>query len=423
MKVGIRKQSVKRSISARTTGAVKRSVKKAVNPLYGKKGMGLVTNPKKAVYNKVYNKTTVSVKDVVGGGSSKKSTNSGNYSSSITPTEVKVTSDNISQVVHEHPQVIETLEKQYKKRRNWAIFLLIFGIAGLFSSPFVGVVSLVISAILFYKKGKYKAAYEDAVYYSKKNGDDTVRVISNNVRIVNTEAKKTPVQHNTAFIKAAGGSDNMNCEQYSFSGKYIQTNRMHKNHTIHIFNNEDVKAAIQREGYTEPIEFTKVDFPSASEDQLSYLRDKGLHNQATKLSVDDASAILSRYEDEDVLASESFFKFVASKRIPMSYYMGTRRGYDTLFYRMEKRDRAAFIIFSIYRHMYGISNENMNECPKVDIFYEFADTMLNDDSFMRSMEKIEGSRLRSLGNVYGINRNSVIYKKAYEFLSSKGLAV
>ena len=64
MKMGIRKPSIKKSIKARTTGKLKRQVKKAVNPMYGKKGMGLVNNPKKAVYNKVYNKTTVGVSDL-----------------------------------------------------------------------------------------------------------------------------------------------------------------------------------------------------------------------------------------------------------------------------------------------------------------------------------------------------------------------
>ena len=37
MKYGVRKPNVKKSIKARTTGKVKRQVKKAVNPLYGKK--------------------------------------------------------------------------------------------------------------------------------------------------------------------------------------------------------------------------------------------------------------------------------------------------------------------------------------------------------------------------------------------------
>ena len=65
MKFGVRKPSIKKSISARTTGKIKRSIKKSVNPLYGKKGMGYINDPEKAVYNKVYNKTTVGARDVL----------------------------------------------------------------------------------------------------------------------------------------------------------------------------------------------------------------------------------------------------------------------------------------------------------------------------------------------------------------------
>lgn len=71
MKVGIRKPSIKKSVKARTTGKLKRSVKKAVIPGYGKKGMGLITDPKKAVYNKVYSKTTIGVNSLSETASSK----------------------------------------------------------------------------------------------------------------------------------------------------------------------------------------------------------------------------------------------------------------------------------------------------------------------------------------------------------------
>lgn len=60
MKVGFRTPSLKKSFKARTTGKLKRKMKKTVNPFYGKKGMGFTKNPKKAIYNKVYHKTTVS---------------------------------------------------------------------------------------------------------------------------------------------------------------------------------------------------------------------------------------------------------------------------------------------------------------------------------------------------------------------------
>jgi len=65
MKFGVRKPNLKKSLRARTTGKYKRKIKRMINPFYGKKGMGWIRNPKKALYNKVYNKTTVSAKDLV----------------------------------------------------------------------------------------------------------------------------------------------------------------------------------------------------------------------------------------------------------------------------------------------------------------------------------------------------------------------
>ena len=64
MKFGMRKPSIKRSISARTKGRATRAVKKALIPGYGKKGMGML-HPKRAVYNKVYRKTTFGLGDLL----------------------------------------------------------------------------------------------------------------------------------------------------------------------------------------------------------------------------------------------------------------------------------------------------------------------------------------------------------------------
>lgn len=66
MKVGVRTPSLKKSISARTTGRINREIKKSINPAYGKKGMGWINDPRKAAYNKAYNKTTVSIVDIIG---------------------------------------------------------------------------------------------------------------------------------------------------------------------------------------------------------------------------------------------------------------------------------------------------------------------------------------------------------------------
>ncbi len=60
----MRKLSLKKAIKGRTTGKIKRKVKKSVNPLYGKKGMGFIKNPKQSVKNKIYHKTSFSIIDL-----------------------------------------------------------------------------------------------------------------------------------------------------------------------------------------------------------------------------------------------------------------------------------------------------------------------------------------------------------------------
>lgn len=57
MKFGIRKPSLKRSIAARTS--LKRYVRHSLG-VKAPKGLGLITDPKKAIYNRVYSRTTVS---------------------------------------------------------------------------------------------------------------------------------------------------------------------------------------------------------------------------------------------------------------------------------------------------------------------------------------------------------------------------
>lgn len=58
MKFGVRKPSIKRRVSARIS--VRRQVRHRAG-LKAPRGWGWVTNPKKAAYNRVYNRTSVSV--------------------------------------------------------------------------------------------------------------------------------------------------------------------------------------------------------------------------------------------------------------------------------------------------------------------------------------------------------------------------
>ena len=64
MKFGMRKPSPRRSYQAGTSGRAKRAAKRAVNPLYGKKGMGFLKDPSRAVKNAIYRRTTFGWRDL-----------------------------------------------------------------------------------------------------------------------------------------------------------------------------------------------------------------------------------------------------------------------------------------------------------------------------------------------------------------------
>ena len=138
MKYGMRKPSVKSSISARTTGKVNRALKKSVNPLYGKSGMGMIRDPKKALYNKVYSKTTFGLSDIHTSSSGKSTSpipDAGNYPQDI-PSQVPPHSSKLYRVCGNISIV-------------FSIIALLIGIPSLFASLF-SIVIILIGLFLLY---------------------------------------------------------------------------------------------------------------------------------------------------------------------------------------------------------------------------------------------------------------------------------
>jgi len=60
MKIRIRKPSITKRISASTS--IKRIIRHRLG-MKAPKGFGVITNPKRAIYNRVYNRTTISFKN------------------------------------------------------------------------------------------------------------------------------------------------------------------------------------------------------------------------------------------------------------------------------------------------------------------------------------------------------------------------
>lgn len=168
MKIGMRKPSIKKSFKARTTGKAKRAVKKAVIPRYGKKGMGWIKDPKKAAYNKVYNKTTFGVNDVVKTVSGTSSNKNKNGSSKNTKKHI-----NSAAKTSIHQEKAVTKQKlDYNILVNAKPALsesVIIGIIGIIIFLFSKIIGAIILAIALYLFCDYKHRTSTNDYISDKD--------------------------------------------------------------------------------------------------------------------------------------------------------------------------------------------------------------------------------------------------------------
>lgn len=144
MKIGIRTPNIKKCVKARTTGKINRQIKKTVVPMYGKKGTGVIKNPKKTVYNKIYNKTTISVVPPlieVGTPSNPKTSKS----SIRYPNQDIIDVPQSNKVTRKYTSILTKWEKRF------LLYMFISFIIGLFVTPILALY-IIITIIFVYKE-------------------------------------------------------------------------------------------------------------------------------------------------------------------------------------------------------------------------------------------------------------------------------
>ena len=169
MKIGMRKPSYKKSFKARTTAKYKRRMKKAINPFYGKKGMGMINNPKKAMYNKIYYRTTFGLSDLT-------KNNKVNHKSNNIYTNKKKVIQNTARSTPNSVNINETFKRysdkiiaQQEKTHNtspkvWKVYgaimkslaiitALLFGVPSLFAGMFPLLIITIIAVYGIWKLG------------------------------------------------------------------------------------------------------------------------------------------------------------------------------------------------------------------------------------------------------------------------------
>ena len=139
----VRTVRLKSRVKSRTTGMAKRAVRRRIVPTYGKKGIGCIKNPEKALKNKVYHATTVSMDDLIGTATSgSKSRMMESLSGKAVDTSELKTSEDVRTLTKDD---IADLKKQQKNVNcNLVIGLLdiILGFIAMVSVPGFALVSI-----------------------------------------------------------------------------------------------------------------------------------------------------------------------------------------------------------------------------------------------------------------------------------------
>lgn len=219
----------------------------------------------------------------------------------------------------------------------------------------------------------------------------------------------------------------MNHQIYKVSGINEATNRK-KSIKLEGLSEDDAIESASKQGLKEITAIEIVPFDLPTERQLDYAKSLGLiiPNASTK---EDVSALISKRVDKDGTPNQGLLEFATNKRIFLSNYIGKTALYEQIFSSLTNRDKIAFFAFSIYRYISDDRYANLDTHANKDLFYEFADSTINDDRFMKSLNKYNGSDLKFFGEFTTINGwtytggsvDSIAFKEARSFLIEKHL--
>lgn len=214
-------------------------------------------------------------------------------------------------------------------------------------------------------------------------------------------------------------------KKFKIKAVFSETNRTR---TLTLTGNDEHNIAEQliMLGYKEPFEISEEAPEVPTEAQIDFARilEISIPKDATKA---DLSALIDKKKSKDSDPNPDLLEFADSKGFLTSKYIGKRALYNLVFHNLEPLDRIAFFAFSIYRWLSEDRKANLDKHNQRDVFYEFAQKQINNDQFLKSMEKYEGSDLRFFstlkfsdgGEANGGSTNTIAYKVCSEFLSTR----
>lgn len=219
----------------------------------------------------------------------------------------------------------------------------------------------------------------------------------------------------------------MNYSLFKIKGKHIETNRI-RTLKIEAITEADAVIEAKNSGLQTITSIEIIPFPPPTERQIEYAHSLDVEIPENA-SQQDVSALISRSVEKDGTPNEGLVEFATNKKIFFSKYIGKTALYNKVFQQLDKTDRIAFFIFSIYRYVSDDRHANLDTHPNKNDFYEFAYSINEDEKFLKSLNKYDGASLKYFGEFTtpdgwthtGGSVNTIAFKTAREFLINNNL--
>lgn len=233
--------------------------------------------------------------------------------------------------------------------------------------------------------------------------------------------KAAPPMYEVFHRNKDGFCDNMNYMMYQCKGLFAKTNRK-RTLKIEAFSEDEAKEQLKQEGFIEPFEIERIQFPEVTDNQRSALGNISFGD----ICQFDASALLSKQYDKDTNPNPELISYATECGIKFSYYIGKKALYDLIFNTVDLKEKIAFFVFCIYRYTTDDRQGNLHNSLYKDYFYKFAEENMANDNFLKSMNKYNGHDLRFFGKltvnnmqISGGSTNTNAYKTVVEYLKQK----
>lgn len=156
---------------------------------------------------------------------------------------------------------------------------------------------------------------------------------------------------------------------------------------------------------------TLSDSYSPTERQIEYMKKLRLFIP-DGITKSDASCMISRVTGEDSMnGPESWLVSMADKfQVTYSAYIGFEGLLTAIVNQIGKYKLSALYAYSVHQELKGAEFRNFFDSPSVQLYYEFATHISNDEKLLQSLIQ------RTASDLLHPNKNTNIYKAAKSFL-------